>query len=244
MFGDDPGLTWLFRHGGVRHRRSRFLQEQRWRGPARTLRPSIGRLIYETAQWASGCEMCLGADYGSEGRGSCPSGRATRSRPSSRNASDGLLACRAMIERDSITTVHRHTLDRAAGEYEPRPGSPATNDLAADHRPQISRDPPDCSSPYRQATRLQASCLTGIHLPNDCSTSRNLRCAGRRSGPSPIESAAGCTTLPAQKFGSTGVQNVEGPIRVERLSHRAHASPLILVRLPVGLRYTPHQGVE
>jgi hypothetical protein len=29
-----------------------------------------------------------------------------------------------VIERDSITTVHRHTLDRAAGEYEPDPAGP------------------------------------------------------------------------------------------------------------------------
>ena len=29
-----------------------------------------------------------------------------------------------VIERDSITTVHRHTLDRAAGEYEPDPVGP------------------------------------------------------------------------------------------------------------------------
>ena len=29
-----------------------------------------------------------------------------------------------VIERDSITTVHRHTLDRATGEYEPDPAGP------------------------------------------------------------------------------------------------------------------------
>ena len=29
-----------------------------------------------------------------------------------------------VIERDSITTVHRHTLDSAAGEYEPDPAGP------------------------------------------------------------------------------------------------------------------------
>ncbi len=29
-----------------------------------------------------------------------------------------------VIERDSITTVHRHTLDRATGEYEPDPTGP------------------------------------------------------------------------------------------------------------------------
>ena len=29
-----------------------------------------------------------------------------------------------VIERDSVTTVHRHTLDRATGEYEPEPAGP------------------------------------------------------------------------------------------------------------------------
>jgi Uma2 family endonuclease len=29
-----------------------------------------------------------------------------------------------VIERDSITTVHRQTLDRSAGEYEPDPAGP------------------------------------------------------------------------------------------------------------------------
>ena len=29
-----------------------------------------------------------------------------------------------VIERDSVTTVHRHTLDRATGEYEPDPAGP------------------------------------------------------------------------------------------------------------------------
>jgi len=30
----------------------------------------------------------------------------------------------ALIERDSVTTVHRHTLDRATGEYKPDPAGP------------------------------------------------------------------------------------------------------------------------
>jgi hypothetical protein len=59
-----------------------------------------------------------------------------------------------------------------------------------------------------------------------------------------VESAARCTTLPAQKFGGTRVQKIEGLGRIERLGHGAHASLLILVRLPIGLGHAPHQGIE